>query len=69
MLMRVVTLSTTWGTSTLISRYSRKMTTASVSRMLTSRSAPDGCFSSFLKSFFHSAAMARSSQDMMGVSR
>ncbi len=45
--MRVVTLSTTWGISTLISRYSRKMTTASVSRMLTSRSAPDGCFSSF----------------------
>ena len=67
--MRVVTLSATCGISTLISRYSRKITAASVSRMLTSRSAPERGFSSFFVARRHRARMAFSSQDIIGVSR
>ena len=69
-MIRLVTLSTSWGISTLISRYSRKMTTASVSRMLTSRKPPEWFFSFRLgNSFFHPTPMTFSSQDITGVSR
>ena len=68
--MSMVTLSTSWGISTLISRYTSRMATASASRMLANRRMPAAFLTCFLgNAFCHPAWSALSIQLITGVSR